>query len=722
MAKKGKEAKQNSIEKTEKKMKREKKEKKEKKDKKVIIEKKRNKTQKEVHFFRSIQFRLISVFLVPIIGIVILGTVSYKIASSSIIQSYKESTQQSINMLELYMNLAVTSEKDEFKTYLIDEELTKYYNGLADLKTGAATNSSYTKSLQNKITLDSRLRSIYFLANEGKTIKTTSSKIGMDAYTAYVGTEQGKTVEQDGYNWHLFGANEAVDAQAELESGNYSLRLAKKLNDLQTIMLINIDASFTREAMNSLDPGEDGYVVMITADGEEFFADEEVVLEEPLVYGTDFYTSAMEAEESAGNSVVTINGKPYLFVFGKLSFGNVMVCTLIPEATVLAQTSDIKKISMILSVLVAVLAMLLGTVISRRMSGTIQYILRQLHKVSKGDLTIHLTSKRKDEFGLLCDGVNETVEHVKSLIVHVNEVSGQLKEAAAYVNEASDTFVETSTDIQNVVSELEIGVNKLDTGSEDCLNQMDSLSGKISNVSTNAQEIGKLTSSTGDTINMGIASVQELTESAKSTAEITQNVIEAIEELEGKSKSINKIIQDINDIAEQTNLLSLNASIEAARAGEAGRGFAVVAEEIRKLSDQCQESAGKISYIVTEIIEKTGEVVDIAKQAENVVSSQTEVVEETTKSFRMIDEQVASLIHALDTIINVVEEMNTSRNETLEAIESISAVSAETAACSSSVHNTAGTQLDAVKDLEDASVKLRRRSDRLVEVLGSFQV
>lgn len=88
-----------------------------------------------------------------------------------------------------------------------------------------------------------------------------------------------------------------------------------------------------------------------------------------------------------------------------------------------------------------------------------------------------------------------------------------------------------------------------------------------------------------------------------------------------KSKSISNIVSAINDIAEQTNLLSLNASIEAARAGDAGRGFSVVAEEIRKLADQCLASSSQISSIVDEIVSKTGEVVNIARQAEDAVSS-----------------------------------------------------------------------------------------------------
>ena len=48
-------------------------------------------------------------------------------------------------------------------------------------------------------------------------------------------------------------------------------------------------------------------------------------------------------------------------------------------------------------------------------------------------------------------------------------------------------------------------------------------------------------------------------------------------------------------------MLSLNASIEAARAGDAGKGFAVVAMEIQKLSSESNDSAQKISQIITQL-------------------------------------------------------------------------------------------------------------------------
>ena len=97
-------------------------------------------------------------------------------------------------------------------------------------------------------------------------------------------------------------------------------------------------------------------------------------------------------------------------------------------------------------------------------------------------------------------------------------------------------------------------------------------------------------------------------------------------------------------------------------------------------------------------------------------------MEETTASFRQIDQQVESLLEALATISSNVSEMNTSRVETLETIESISAVCAKTSACSTSVYTAVETQMGASKELTDAADTLQRRAGRLRDVLSTFTV
>lgn len=677
---------------------------------------------RELPFYRSIRLKLILSFLIPVLCIIVLGAASYRRASSEIVTIYRESTEQTMDMMQQYLELIVTSEKEEFKAYVGSADLIRYYSGLLEDLEAVSTRNEFTGQLRDKINRDSKISNIFVLSDGGDTIYSALQAPAAEAYTAYEGSSEGEAMLKAPYDWHLFGQNSEVDAAINVDTSTYALRLVRKLNDIPQVLVVDIDARTIREAMQSMDPGERGYVVLVTGDGSEFYSDTEAAPEGRLVYGTDFYRSALESEEVYGNRTVYLDGQEYLFVYSKLPSCDAMIATLIHSDTVLANTADIKNLSVALTIVAAIIAALLGTFISGRMSGTIHYILRQLRKVAKGDLTVHLTAKRKDELGLLCAGVNDTVENVKTLITHVNEISGQVGEAAAYVAATSGTFMETSRDIQNAVSEIEVGVNRLDSGSSDCVNQMDELSGKINNVSANADEIEKLTNAAGVTITAGISSVQGLTESAESTTEITRNVIGSIEELEIKSRSIGKIVSAINDIAEQTNLLSLNASIEAARAGDAGRGFAVVAEEIRKLADQCLNSAGQISKIVKEIIAQTGDVVEVARQAQDVVSSQSGAVDETTASFRQIDRQVEELLRALGTIASNVQEMDGARGETLGAIESISAASTETAACSTSVYDAAGTQLEAVQTLEQASHRLAAKADSLLDILSAFQV
>ena len=670
----------------------------------------------EIPFYRSIAMRLVGAFLIPVIGVLVLGITSYNNASNAIVDTYKESVQQTADTMQQYINLVITSEKDEFKTYLTESDLRKYFAGLMEVYDESSVRKDYQSRLRNKMALDSKIQGAYIIADNKRTIDCQGIVRDRNVYTDYVGCDQGKLVSESATNWFFFGADESSDKVLDLGIDSYCLRIAKKMNNQPAMMIINISDSFIRSAMQSLDPGKGGYVALITdTDGKEFYSDESVKTEKALIYGTSFYKKALNGKKDSGNQMITFNGKSYMFVYSKLSAGDLMVTALIPSDRLLEQSSGIKQLTTVLVIVCMIIALALGLFLSSQMTGTIKYILRQLRKVSNGNLTVHLSAKHKDEFGLLCDGVNDTVEHMKSLILDVNDVSQQVGEAAIHVAEASGTFLETSKNIQSAVEEIESGVNKLDTGSDNCMSQMDSLSGKINNVSSNADELGKLTSATGETITTGISSVQTLTQTSETTANITRNVIQSIQELEEKSKSISNIVSAIN-------LLSLNASIEAARAGDAGRGFSVVAEEIRKLADQCLASSSQISSIVDEIVSKTGEVVNIARQAEDAVSSQSSVVEDTTNSFKQIDQLVAQLIQALQTISNNVQEMNGARNETLSAIESISDASTQTAECSSSVHSAAGTQLDAIKNLDEASQSLTTKAQSLLDALSTFQV
>lgn len=680
---------------------------------------KKNQTQQSIPVYRKLRTKLIGAFLIPVLCIILLGVVSYRQASNAVISGYEESAQQTMHMANQYITLVINTLRSTYKSYLSDKDLTTYFKGFMDSAEGQTFVRTFEKTVSREINTNSLLSNLYFISDTVPSITSTSPDEEA-LYTAYTQTSEGAQVADKRSAYYLFGNISDADQALGTDSANYALRIAKYMDGCKSVMLIDIDKEAIQTSLATMNAGEGSYVALITQDGTAFYSDGTSEQNSSFT-DSDFCQRALLQEE-AGMEYVTYNGKQYLFLYSPMTSADTIICSLIPESTILAQTSGIKTVAVVLVVIGVMIAMILGYLLSASINGNIYYILNQLKKVAAGDLTIHLKSKSKDEFKLLAAGVNSMTDGMKALITNVTQASDSLNIAAGQVSSSSETFVMTAEDIQDAITEIDSGVSHLDENSADCLTQMDTLSGKIHEISDETKDIINLTESTGSSINEGISSMTVLTDSAKKTSEITDHVIHAIEALADKSRSIGQIVESINSIARETNLLSLNASIEAARAGEAGRGFAVVAEQIRQLADQSAKSAGQIQVIIDDIVQSTYEVVDIAKEAESTVEYQEKAVSETTEAFHVMDHQVHILLTSVSQISESMQNMEDARNATLHAIEGISTISAETSAGSANVNTTVTAQRDAIQTLDNAANTLQERAAELTELLHRFTI
>lgn len=676
-----------------------------------------------IPFYRQLRTKLIASFMIPVICIIFLGVVSYEKASDAIISSYEESVQETMTMTQQYLTLVVSTVRSNYTSYLSDSDLSSYFKGLMGSAVGDTLATTYSKQINSDKNANALIENVYFISDDMTSI-TTSTPTASTLYTAYTQTPEGEQVADNRSSYHLFGSLSDADKELGTDSLNYSLRIAKYMNGSKSIMLIDIDRQTVIDSLACMDVGDGSCVALVTHDGTELYSDGSSSRNSTFS-NSSFYKEINGTEES-GMKYVTHNGETYLFLYAPMYAGSdtqsAMLCTLIPQSTILAKVAPIRTAALIIVILAVIIATLLGSALSAHINGNIYYILKQLQKVSDGDLTIQLTAKSKDEFNLLATGVNSMTDSMKSLITNVTTASNALNQAARQVSSSSETFVMTAGNIQGAISEIESGIAQLDNNSADCLTQMDTLSDKINEVTDGTKNIITLTESTGESITNGISSMTILTDSAKKTSEITEQVITAIEALSDKSRSIGQIIESINNIATETNLLSLNASIEAARAGDAGRGFAVVATQIRQLADQSSQSAGQIQTIVDDIVKTTYEVVDIAKEAESTVEYQEKAVVQTTESFQSIDDQVHTLLDSISAISANMQNMESARSTTLNAIESISAISSETSAGSSHVSRTVSEQRDATQMLDDAANTLQERAAELTELLRKFTI
>lgn len=681
----------------------------------------KKKTSFTIPFFRKISFRLTLCFLIPVCFIILLGVASFRKAETAITRNYETSSQQTLSAMNRYLSLAIDIVQSNYKTYNVEGDLIGYGKGLynSDGYTRSSIQSTYSTTFKGHVTTDALISNIFLITDATDSILTTTQSELEGLYSAYVQTAQGEITSADPYSYFLLGNQCEADAAFGTDSSQYCLRLVRGIAGAKAAFMVDISYSVLADTLASLDCGAGSYVGLITLDGTEFYSGDAADFS---INGTDFYQSALTAEESSGMQYVSLDGTQYLFLYSRLDSRNATLVALIPQATISAQADDIRGLTVAITVAASILAGLLGVLISNSYARAIQNILKKLKLVAEGDLTVTVNTRRKDEFMVLGNGINSMIGHMKHLLANVKNVTDNLTAASSQVTDTCETFIHTSQDIQASISEIEVGTSRLDTDSASCLSQMDSLSGQIQAVSSNTAQIRELTATTSQSIRLGVDSVEKLNESAKSTYDITQNVITSIEVLAEKSKSIQDIVNVINSIAEETSLLSLNASIEAARAGEAGRGFTVVAEQIKKLANQSIAASDEIHHIIDEIVLNTESAVEAAKRSEDTVSVQEKAVEVTAHSFRDINEKVSLLVDALTTISANMENMEQDRKSTLASVESISAISTETAAGTSNVTSTTNEQLSAIENLEREASNMQKLSEQLTGIMSGFRI
>lgn len=162
--------------------------------------------------------------------------------------------------------------------------------------------------------------------------------------------------------------------------------------------------------------------------------------------------------------------------------------------------------------------------------------------------------------------------------------------------------------------------------------------------------------STQDTLKSSIENVygtvehvgSSIGELGKMSGRMLNNFSEMADEIVQMNESFTSIMEMnklISYVADQTNLLSLNAAIESARLGDEGRAFGVVAQEMRKLANQTNDSAGqilqRIKHIQSEmekIKQKIEESTAASAQHENAVQEIAAAMEQMAASVDRINQ------------------------------------------------------------------------------------
>ena len=679
------------------------------------------KTDKKRKMLFGIRNKIMIGFLVPVLFMVVIGVAAYRKASGGMSEKYRESTAQTINTAMEYVDMICSFIESEGMKYAFDSELNKYLVGLYEddtINKAQVMNETKTAIFMSK-TSNKFISNIHIVTKENIKMLTTVSitTIPDGIYPSY------KETVADGrgiLRW--VDDHELLDTTLKIKKDSYIMAYQIQSQNNNACIVVDIDPDKIKEFLEGLDLGQGSIVGFVTKNGRELVVEnlpegEESILTEGenVFYGQEFFPEMNQEEPiNQGTSEVSFHGEKYLFFFNRSERSEAMVCALVPMETVIGQAEEIKSITVGLVVLACVIVLAVCLLIVFGIQNNMRRISGKLGEVAQGDLTVQVKAKGRDEFRGLADSANNMIENTKKLVDKVNAATVQLEDSARDVEHVSGVISNHSADITQAVNEISETMTQQTANVQECVAKTDILSEEMQEVSRVVEQVEKLVDETEDMIGKGMDIVQVLGEKARQTTEITAKVGENINSLRRESEIINSFVGTITEISEQTNLLSLNASIEAARAGEAGRGFSVVAEEIRKLADDSAAAAGEIRTNVEQISACTMSSVDSAREAQDMVASQTEAVEQVISVFREMQERMRKLVEGLEAIVESTEKADAERSYTVTAIRQISGSIEETA-------NSAMTVRDAVEKLMNRVEGLNKTADALGENMDSLK-
>ena len=506
---------------------------------------------------------------------------------------------------------------------------------------------------------------------------------------------------------------------------------------VKAVLVAVIDATMLTTLVSEIEFADTGYAFMVNETGhfiahpkfdmvlDQYNPLEEVKKDSGLEPLAAIVERMMQGERGYGEYLWTDNTQKFMG-FAPVPNTTWSIAITAPRAEVLAPLQNLKTgvlIATLFFLLIGIgVAMYLGFLLAK----PIKVAALHTHDISQGDLTISISDKflhRRDEIGLLSQGLSRMVNNLRSMMEEINidsqEVAASSQQLAASAEDIASSMEEVSASTEEIsagMEEVSAAAEEINAAGEEVTAALNEVNRKANEGHNNAQDIEQRA-----------LQVQKASEEAQNNAitmynNIKQRLVQAIENA-AVVEEISGLAENIASIAAQTNLLALNAAIEAARAGEQGKGFAVVAEEVRKLAEDSTSAVsgihnltGQVQEAINYLISSSNEMLEfINNDVVRDYSRMSDMGQQYKKDADMLSSLTGDISQNVNQVMQAMTEIGRALESTTATIEESTAGTQEIAR---------GSEMSARSALEisAASRKMAESAEKLNHLIGRFKV
>ncbi len=422
-----------------------------------------------------------------------------------------------------------------------------------------------------------------------------------------------------------------------------------------------------------------------------------------------------------------INGRPYYVYYTPLRENGQIIGSFFagrPSEDIDSQMNQKLLIQIIITVVITVLFIVAGAILSKIYSRIMHEIAEDVRSLAGGDLTTEVKDSllaRRDELGVIAEGVHDLSEKLRDVIGKSKEATGRLNVSGNELSNSSSHANKASNQVTSAISEVSKGAVTQAESVQDAAFRTDTIGTDIDNISHNVSSLDEASRKMKESCDKTSDALNEIVEQNMSVAEAVGEIGATIKATNDSANSIAEFTDEINSIASKTNLLSLNASIEAARAGEAGRGFAVVADEIRLLADQSRNSSDEIKNIVDKLLEDAHASVQVLESLNESIRLQGEKINATKADMIEMADNVSVVTDNSQSIAGMVENLDTAKGSLVGIIQSLSAISEENAASTEETNASMQELNDTFSVISQSATELQDLAENLSDTISYFK-